>query len=134
MILNYAIIEIIFRLFEMNGKYCVYLNQQTNKDMKFQLNNWMTENREIVLNKFSELKEEQHYNGISLKQFGLQVYQAMANNNIKSSNRAYKMLPMLMSNVYLNNSNLDSVDYTSANDKKRINYFGAEKAAQLKNL
>ena len=102
--------------------------------MKFELNNWMTENREIVLNKFSALKKEQHYNGISLKQFGLQVYQSMANNNIKSIDRAYRMLPMLMSNVYLNNSNLDSVDYTSANDKKRVNYFGNEKATQLNRI
>jgi len=103
-------------------------------DMKFQLNNWMTENRELVMVKFSELKEEKFYNGISTKQFGIEIWNGMVNNNPRSDKRAFQMLTQVMSNVYFNNSTLDSVQYQSANDKKRVNYFGADKAAQLNNI
>lgn len=73
---------------------------------KFEITNWMSENREVVIAKYEALKNEQYFNGISLKDFMVQVLNLMVINNVKSENRAASMLPFLMGNVYFKNSKI----------------------------
>lgn len=72
----------------------------------FDLRNYMTENRDQVINKFNELKEEQFYNGITLKEFMNCIYNAMIKNNPKSNKKADSLLPFVVGDVYFNNSKL----------------------------
>ena len=77
---------------------------------KFELKNWMSENREVVIENYNKLTTEQFFNGISLKDFMVQVLNLMVVNNIKSEKRAASMLPFLMGNVYVNNSKVEVVN------------------------
>ena len=47
----------------------------------------MTENRKIVISKYAELKNEKHFNGITLRDFMLSVFNLMVNTNAKISNK-----------------------------------------------
>jgi hypothetical protein len=78
----------------------------------FELQNWMSENREIVISKYNDLTNEAFFNGISLKNFMIQVMNSMSINNPKSDKRAASLLPFVMGNVYVANSKV------SANDSK----------------
>ena len=82
---------------------------------KFQLKNFLSENREEVIGKFNELKEEQHYNGVSLKQFMLEVFNQMNQNNPRSDKKAASLLPFVMGDVYYNNSKVGGTEYTLSN-------------------
>lgn len=75
-----------------------------------ELKNWMSENREVVIENYNKLTTEQFFNGITLKDFMIQVLNLMVVNNIKSEKRAASMLPFLMSNVYVNNSKIEVVN------------------------
>ena len=68
----------------------------------FELTTWLSENREQVISKYNKLTSEEFFNGISLKDFMVQVLQSMQMQNIKSAKRAASMLPFLMGNVYFN--------------------------------
>ena len=78
---------------------------------KFNLKSFLTENREIVLNSFEELKKEQFYNNVPLKTFMIEVANMMVTNNPKSDKVAIKKLADCLSYVYLNNSNIEARDY-----------------------
>lgn len=69
----------------------------------FDLKNWMTENRETVITKYNKLTKEEHFNGVTLREFMTQVYNLMSANNIKSAKRAASMLSVLMGTVYADN-------------------------------
>jgi hypothetical protein len=77
---------------------------------QFELKTWLSENREIVIEKHNELTKEQFYNGITLKDFMLQIMHIMNMNRIKSAKTAEKNLPFLMGQVYFKNSTIDSPD------------------------
>lgn len=76
----------------------------------FELTSWLTENRETIISKYNELTKEEFFNGISLKDFMVQVLKSMQMNNVKSANRAASMLPFLMGNIYFNNSKVSGRD------------------------
>ena len=76
----------------------------------FELKSWMTENRDVVLESYKKLTEEKFFNGISLKDFMVQVFNLMVVNNIKSEKRAASMLPFLMGDVYAKNSRVEVVN------------------------
>jgi len=80
----------------------------------FELKTWMSENREVVIENYNKLTTENFYNGISLKNFMLQVLNLMIINNVKSEKRAISMLPYLMGNVYVNNSKVELVNNRDA--------------------
>ena len=77
---------------------------------KFELKNWMTENRGIVLAKFEALQNEKFYNGISLKNFMTEVFYSMVRNNVKSEKTATSKLAMLMGQIYVDNSRVEGRD------------------------
>ena len=72
----------------------------------FELRTWLTENRETIISKFNSLTTEQFYNGITLKEFMVEIMSAMSRNNVKSANRAASLLPTLMGQIYFENSKL----------------------------
>jgi len=76
----------------------------------FELTTWLSENREQVISKYNNLTTEKFFNGISLKDFMVQVLKSMQMQNIKSANRAASMLPFLIGNVYFNNSKVTGSD------------------------
>lgn len=76
----------------------------------FELTTWLSENREQVISKYNNLAAEEFFNGISLKDFMVQVLKSMQMQNIKSAKRAASMLPFLMGSVYFNNSKVTGSD------------------------
>lgn len=76
----------------------------------FELTTWLSENREQVISKYNNLTTEEFFNGITLKNFMIQVMKSMQMQNIKSEKRAASMLPFLMSNVSFNNSTVTGSD------------------------
>lgn len=95
----------------------------------FELKTWLSENRETVISKYNALTNEQFFNGISLKDFMVQVIRSMEMQNIKSANRAGSMLPFLMGNVYFNNSKVTGND--SKTDVLREKYNGTSAMAMI---
>lgn len=96
---------------------------------KFEITNWLSENREIVISKYEALKAEQFFNGISLKDFMIQILSAMQINNVKSDKRAASMLPFLMGNVYFNNSKVTGNDKVT--DALKAKYNGTAYMAMV---
>jgi len=72
---------------------------------KFEITKWLSENRESIIAKYEELKNENFFQGQSLKDFMTAILNAMLMNNVKSEKRAASMLPFLMGNVYFEFSN-----------------------------
>lgn len=93
---------------------------------KFELRNWMSENRNVILAKYEALKTEQFFNGISLKEFMLQVLASMEMNNVRSEKTAASKLPFLMGNVYFENSKL-----TAKKDALATKYAGTAYMAMV---
>jgi hypothetical protein len=80
---------------------------------KFELKNFMTENREVVISKFEALQNEQFYNGISLKSFMIEIFNSMVRNNVKSEKTATSKLSFLMGQIYVENSRVEGRDMIS---------------------
>lgn len=78
---------------------------------KFDLKNWMTENRTFVIEKFESLKKEAHYNGITLKDFMIQVFTEMSRQRLTNEKSASQKLPFMVSNVVFENSKIDGICY-----------------------
>ena len=77
---------------------------------KFNLQNFLSQNKEIVISEYEELKKEKFFNNITLRNFMIQVMNLMAMQNIKSEKRASQMLPYILGDVYFNNSSVTSLD------------------------
>jgi len=69
----------------------------------FNLKSYLTGRKEEVLEKFENLTKEDHYNGISLKEFMVQFMNNMAANNPKSIKRADSLFIDLLYSVYYSN-------------------------------
>jgi len=50
----------------------------------FELKNWMSENREVVISKYNQLTTEKFFSGIALKNFMIEIFNLMSINNPKS--------------------------------------------------
>lgn len=103
----------------------------------FELKEWMSDNREQVIEQFEKLSKEKFYNGVTIKQFMIEVLKGMERNNPKSEKRASFFLPMVMGNVHMNNTQVGttySAPYSESNHAKQVAYHGADKAAQINNI
>jgi len=103
---------------------------------KFQLKDYLAANREVVIAKFQDLQKEKFYNGISLKNFMIEVFQQMANNNPKSDKKATSLLPFVVSAVSNRNCKIGETHtkpYSESNHAKAVNYFGADKVKSMSN-
>lgn len=72
----------------------------------FDLRNWMTQNREIVIVSYEQLTKEKFFNGISLKDFMVQVYNRMVENNPKSDKKASSLIGSILESVSHKNSKI----------------------------
>ncbi len=93
---------------------------------KFELKSWMTENREIVISKYEELAKEEHFNGISMRDFMVKVLNTMIMNNVRSAKRAASMLPQIMDNIYYANCEIQVINDLDA--KMKAKYMAKDKA------
>jgi len=69
---------------------------------KFELKTWLSENRNLVIEKYNELTKEANFNGISLKEFMSKVLTTMGYNNVKSEKKASSTLPHVLGGIYFN--------------------------------
>jgi hypothetical protein len=82
-------------------------NAKTNNmATKFNLQNFLADNREMVIAKYNSLTTEENFNGCTLKSFMLQVMSLMEINRVKGQKTAEAKLPFLMGQVYVNNSRI----------------------------
>ena len=89
----------------------LYIIKTTKKmKAKFEIKNWLSQNREIVISKYEALRAERFFNGISLKDFMQEVLSAMERNNVKSEKRAASMLSFLIGEIYVDNSKVEGRD------------------------
>lgn len=103
----------------------------------FDLKNWMTDNRDQVISKFSELQSEEHYNGCALKQFMVEIFNGMSRNNPRSEKAAASLLPHVMGSVYVSNSNVansHTKPYGQSNHAKQAAYFGQKTTEMLNSI
>ena len=70
----------------------------------FNLQNFLSENRNTVIEKYNEITSSQFFTGITLKDFMLKVYNDLANNNPRSEKRAASLLPTILGAVAFNHS------------------------------
>ena len=90
----------------------------------FELKNWMSENREVVISKYSDLTNAKFFSGISLKSFMIEILNAMVRNNVKSEKRALALLPILMQTIYDKNNTINTPN--SVDDVMRAKYQGTQ--------
>lgn len=88
----------------------------------FNLKDFLTANKETVLNDYEKLTKQFFFNGISVKDFMTTVMITMQNNNPKSEKRALNLLPVILSMAIGINSKADVVN--NLDDKKREQYKG----------
>lgn len=68
----------------------------------FNLQNFLSENRNTVIEKYNEAAKNQFFTGISLKDFMLKVYNDMLNNNPRSEKKANSLFPTILGEVTFN--------------------------------
>jgi hypothetical protein len=103
----------------------------------FNLNQWMSENRELVITKHTTLSNEQFFSGISLRDFMVATMRGMQMNGVRSAKQAASTLPNVMGMLYMDNVKIGVVyskPYAESNHAKQVNYFGAQKAEMLNNI
>jgi len=96
---------------------------------KFEIKTWLSENREIVIAKHTKLTSETFYNGITLKDFMLQVMAVLVRNNVKSEKTASKILTIALGEVYVNNSKVVANDFKT--DALKAKYEGTAYMAMV---
>lgn len=93
---------------------------------KFNIKDYLTSHREEVIAKYNALSEERFFDGVSLKNFMVEVMNMMAM-NAKSEKRADMMLPMVMGNVYSRHTSFDSSN--SIDERRKANMPNQQWAA-----
>jgi hypothetical protein len=68
--------------------------------MKFELKNFLADNRETIIAQYNELTNEQFFSGVSLKGFMMDVMRRMQFQNPKSEKRAASLLPGVLGRAY----------------------------------
>lgn len=96
---------------------------------QFDIKKWLGEKRETIIAKYNDLTKEQHFNGITLREFMVDILEGMERNNVKSDNRAAMLLPHVMGSIYFNNSTVTGND--TITEKLRAKYSGTEYMAMV---
>ena len=76
----------------------------------FTTQNFLSENRNYVIDKYNEMATDNFFNGISLREFMMQVLNVMNNNNPKSEKRAASLFKDVVSLIIVNNTKIDAID------------------------
>lgn len=85
---------------------------------QFNLKEFMTANRNIIISKHNELSLEQFYNGITLRDFMIQIYNRVAE-NCKSEKTASKYLIYAIMGVYNSSVVIGGNDFKTENLKSK---------------
>jgi len=96
---------------------------------QFELKKWLSENREIIIVKHTKLTTERFYNGITLKDFMLNVMNVLIRNNVKSEKTATKLLTIALGEVFVNNSKVFANDFKT--DALKAKYSGTAYMAMV---
>jgi len=70
----------------------------------FNLQKFLSENRNTIIASYEAITTNQFFTGISLKDFMLKIISRMNDNNPKSEKRAASLLPTILGEVAYNNS------------------------------
>lgn len=88
----------------------------------FELKNYMTTNRDIVINAYNEMTTERFFNGISLASFMTQVFNGMLENNPRSEKKADSLLKSVTYSVVDRNVRIGGNDVVQ--DRLKAKYAG----------
>jgi hypothetical protein len=77
----------------------------------FNLKNFLTSNREIVLNSYKSASEQRFFNQISLANYMTQVFNYMVENNPKSDKKAMSILISAIDRVSQKNTSISGSDF-----------------------
>jgi len=77
---------------------------------QFEIKNFLANNREIIIAKYNELQNENFFDGISLKDFMLEVMHLFVMNRVKSEKTAVSKLPFLLANVFCKHNTIGVVN------------------------
>ena len=126
-----AIFELFYLKSWANAKCVISLHYQNKRTMKtqFELKTWLSENRETVIGKYNKLTQEKFFNGITLKDFMLQVMSVLVRNNVKSEKTASKILLIALGEIYMNNSKVIANDFKT--DALKAKYSGTAYMAMV---
>ncbi len=72
----------------------------------FNLQKFLSENRNTIIAKYNEIAANQFFSGITLKDFMIAIFNLMVNNNPRSDKRAASLLPTILGQVAFNNSKI----------------------------
>ena len=78
---------------------------------KFEITNWLSENREEIISKFNLLTAEKFYSGISLKNFMVKILNGMLRNRVASEKTATKAVKEHRKRILIVEDNLDIRSY-----------------------
>lgn len=81
---------------------------------QFDLKNYLSKNRDFVIEKYSELEKEPFFSGISLRDFMLRIMNRMSENNISTEKRANLMFNRLVYDVYNDNVRIGVINNRDA--------------------
>lgn len=98
-----------------------YLNAKAMKN-QFDLKSYMTAKREIVINAHVKASQSQFFNGVTLRDFMIDVYNQMALNSPKSEKRADSIIDFVVSNVVVKHTKVHAND--SVTDALKAKYNG----------
>jgi hypothetical protein len=102
----------------------------------FKLNNWLAENRNQVLDFYNELSKEKFFSGVSLRDFGYEVYNGMKANNPRSNKKAKQVLVSVLYNLEGKHTQIGvsySKPYSESNHAKAVNYHGKKQVELMNN-
>jgi hypothetical protein len=95
----------------------------------FTTQNFLSENRALVIEGYNKAASSEFFNQISLKDFMVQVLNTMNNNNPKSEKRAASLLPHIVSMAIVSNTKIDATDKVT--DSLRNKYNGTSYMAMV---
>jgi hypothetical protein len=85
----------------------------------FNLKNFLTSNREIVLNSYKSASEHKFFNQISLANYMTQVFNYMVENNPKSDKKAMSVLISAIDRVSNKNTSISGSDFRTESLKAK---------------
>lgn len=86
---------------------------------KFNSIDFLHENRDLVIAKYNEAKNEQFFNGMTLREWMYKVLNLFDKNKISSVSRGKMMLPIFLGQIYVDSISISGNDYMV--DKYRNN-------------
>lgn len=86
---------------------------------QFNLTEALKERREIVIAKYNTLTEERFFDGITLRNFMIEVMNMCQINRIASEKTLDRQLPYFMGDIYFNHSKVTGTDTVTANLKNQ---------------